>query len=269
MIEPLTYLESISVIEEIPTEGHSPLKVYCQYYIKNTRGKTPDFNIINEFVCHYLLKLWQIPTPEIAAIKLLPERLPEDLSQWHKKHYYNTVTFGSKSVPNSTELNKFVEVQGKVDIKKLVSPEIIVKLGIFDIWVENTDRKPSNSNILLVQNSKMLEIWAIDNAFTFDSQNYTNLYMGITNTYDQSILYTDFAQTVIKLYAKNQNWHEMVREYFYICIASCQQNFDKIVNNLPKELEFDDKLQKALSNFLFNETRNKQVFEEFLTRLYL
>jgi hypothetical protein len=273
MIEQLKYLEAISVIEEVPTEGHSPLKIiandYCQYYIKNTRGKKPDFNIINEFLCHYLLRLWQIPTPDIAAIKLVPDRLPDNLSQWHKKHYYNTITFGSKRVANSTELNMFIETQGKVELKKIANPEIIVKLGLFDIWVENTDRKPTNSNILLVSNSKLFEIWAIDNAFTFDSLSYNNLYMGITNTYDQNILYTDFARSIIKIYSKQQDWVESLREYFYICTKSCQQFYGEIVNNLPQELGFTDDLQEALKNFLFNETRNKQVFDEFLTRLLL
>lgn len=271
MIEPLKYLDAISVIEEIQTEGHCPLKViadnYCQYYIKNTRGKKPDYYIINEFICHYFLRLWNIPTPEIAAIRLVPERLPDNLSNWHKKHYYNAITFGSKSVSNSIELNMFIQAQGKIEFKKIANPEMVIKLGLFDIWVENTDRKPTNSNILLVSTNKSFEVWAIDNAYTFDSQSYSNLYMGITNTYDQSILYTDFAKSIVYIFSKQPNWIESLQEYFYICIGGCQQNFDKIVNNLPDELGFTDDLQEALKNFLFNEIRNKQVFEEFLTRL--
>lgn len=274
MIEPLKYLEAISVIEEVPTEGHSPLIVlandYCQYYIKNTRDKKPDYNILNEFICHYLLHIWQIPTPDIAAIRLFPERLPDNLSQRHKKHYYDTITFGSKRIANSFELNMFVETLRKVELRKIANPEILVKLGLFDIWVENTDRKPTNSNILLVSNNKMFEIMAIDNAFTFDSQSYNNLYLGITNTYDQNILNTDLAQSIIGLYQEQDwIWTDSLKEYFYICIESCQHYFMEIVNNLPEELGFTTDLQEALKAFLFNEKRNKQVFDEFLTRLLL
>jgi hypothetical protein len=273
LIEPLKYLEAISVIKEVPTEGHSPLIViaddYCQYYIKNTRNKKPDYNILNEFLCHYLLRLWQIPTPDIAAIRLVPERLPNNLSHWHKKHFYDTITFGSKRVANSFELNMFVETQGKIELRKIANPEILVKLGLFDIWVENTDRKPTNSNILLVSDTKLFEIMAIDNAFTFDSQSYRNLYMGITNTYDQNILNTDLAKSIIDIYYKKQDWSwtDSLKEYFYICIGSCQQFFNEIVNNVPQELGFTADLHEALKNFLFNEERNKQVFDEFLTRL--
>ena len=273
MIEPLKYLETIAVLEEIHTEGHSPLKIlandYCEYYIKNTRGRKPDYNIINEFLCHYLLRLWEIPTPNIAAIKLSPDILPENLSHWHKKHYYNTITFGSKRVTDSTELNMFIETKGKVDFRKIANSEILVKLGLFDIWVENTDRKPTNSNILLVSNNKLFEVWAIDNAFTFDSLGYKDLYIGISNTYDQSILLTNFAQSIIENNFKQQNWIESLRDYFYICIVSCQQFFGEIVTNIPYELGFENDLQDAVKNFLFNETRNKQVFDEFLARLYL
>lgn len=271
MVEPLKYLEAIAVIEEINTDGHCPLKIlandYLQYYIKNARGKKPDYSLINEFICHYLLRIWKIPTPEIAAIRLFPDRLPEYLSQYHKKHYYNTITFGSKSVANSTELNMFIKARGKVDQNKMANPEIIAQLGLFDIWVENTDRKPTNSNILLVSENKLYEVWAIDNAFTFDSLDYKNLYPGVTNTFDQSILYTDFAQSFLKNYIKQKDWIESLKDYFYICIGSCQQCFREIVNNIPVELGFTNDLQEAIKNFLFNEIRNKQVFEEFLSRI--
>jgi hypothetical protein len=271
MIEPLKYLEAISVIEEVKTDGHSPLIVvgsdYCEYFVKNTRGRNPDFSIINEFLCHYLLRLWDIPTPEIAVVRLLPEKLPGNLSQWHKRHFYETITFGSKRIDYSVELNNFIDVHGKPALKRLINPEVIVKLGLFDIWVENTDRKPTNTNILLVSANENFEVYAIDNAFTFDSLNYKNLFLGITNTYDQSILNTDFAKSVILNCSKQEDWYESLREYFYFCIESSQQSFSEIVDNLPEELRFTLDLQQEIQDFLFNEERNKQVFEEFLTRL--
>jgi hypothetical protein len=265
MIKPLKYLEAISVIKEVPTEGHSPLIViaddYCQYYIKNTRNKKPDYNILNEFLCHYLLRLWQIPTPDIAAIKLAPERLPDDLSQWHKKHYYDTITFGSKMVANSFELNMLVDPLRKTELKKLADPEIIVKLGLFDIWVENTDRKPTNSNILLVSNSRLLEIMAIDNAFTFDSQSYKNLYMGITNTYDQNILNTNLAKSIIELYYKKQDWiwTDSLKEYFFT-FASRVANifFMKLLITCLKNLVLRQIYRKLLKiSFLMKNATNK------------
>ena len=53
------------------------------------------------------------------------------------------ITVANIMVANSFELNMLVEPQGKVELKKFADPEIIVKLGLFDIWVENTDRKYS------------------------------------------------------------------------------------------------------------------------------
>lgn len=269
MIEELKYLEAISVIEEITTDGHSPLKVLCndfsQYYIKNSSGKAPNYTILNEFVCHYLLRLWNIPTPDIAAILLLPERLPEDLSERHKKHFYHTLTFGSKKVENSTELNSFLSGK-KINLNQFVNPEVIVRIGLFDIWVENTDRKPTNMNLLIAEKGKKFEFYAIDNAFTFDTLAYRDLYFGITNTWDQSILNTDLARVIVKTYLKQGKWIDSLRDYFYICIAGCQQHFDEIVNNLPKELCFDE-LKEDLRSFLFNENRNKLVFEELIARL--
>lgn len=272
MVETLKYLEAISVLEEISTEGHSPLKIitndYCQYFIKNTRGRVPDYNIINEFLCHYLLKIWQIPTPDIAAIRVKPDMLPDYVSTNHKKFYYNNITFGSKSIPFSVEMNSFINAHGKVDIRKVANPDDIIKIGIFDIWVENTDRKPKNNNIFLVIRDKMLQIWALDNAFTFDSIDYLNLNPAyITNTYNENILYTEFAKSIIDIKSKEEGWIKSLEEYFYICAANCEQYFDEIVDNLPVELEFSEDLQKAVKGFIFSKSRNKLVFEEFLTRL--
>ena len=72
MIEDLKYLDAISFIKEIPTDGHSPLMVitndFNAYYIKNTKGQHPATPIINEFICHYLLKAWGINSPNISAV---------------------------------------------------------------------------------------------------------------------------------------------------------------------------------------------------------
>ncbi len=54
MIQKLKYLEAISFIKEVRTDGHSPLLVltndYDSYYIKNSKGKTPATYLINELV---------------------------------------------------------------------------------------------------------------------------------------------------------------------------------------------------------------------------
>ena len=204
MLSKLKYLKALSIIKEIPTEGHSPLLIladdYEKYYIKSTKDKNPCYDILNEFICYYLLKIWQIPVPEIAAIKVNPSLIENrDFTElYHKKYYYEKLTFGSLSKPKAFEMSNFFEIRGKVDFKKFINPDTIIKIGLFDIWVDNTDRKPSNNNIIFQYINDRIKIYAIDNAFTFCSMDYESLNpQYISNTFDENILETKIAKRIV------------------------------------------------------------------------
>jgi hypothetical protein len=71
-------VNTVTLLEEIPTDGHSPMKFLCDdgmiYYCKYRSGYSLnageiDF-LVYEIVCHYLLKGLEIPTPEIALVTL-------------------------------------------------------------------------------------------------------------------------------------------------------------------------------------------------------
>lgn len=274
MIKPLKYLEAKSIIEEINTDGHSPLKVladeYETYYIKSGKERIPAFDMLNEYFCHYLLNLWLIPTPDIAAIKLDSELLNErGFSHYHKKHYYNQITFGSKQLPFSFELGHFTQIRDKIDFRKYLNPDVFLKIGLFDIWVENTDRKPSNFNILIQYVGDQLKVYAMDHAATFNCMNYKDLNSDpgfITNTYNESILYSQTIKEVIKQ-LKRLDLIKGLSEYFYFSVSECKHNFINIVKQIPSELGLDEELVVSLQKFLFSEQRNKAVIQEFLTRL--
>lgn len=274
MIEPLIYLEAKSVIEEIPTSGHSPLLVlageYEPYFIKSAKGIAPSFDLINEYLCHYLLNFWSIPTPEIAAISLDTELLVDrGFSNSHKKSYYDNITFGSKRIQDAFELGYFIDIKDRVDFRKFINPDIFVKIGLFDIWVENTDRKPTNFNVLIQSVDNQLKVYAMDHAFTFNHMNYKDLKPNpnyITNTYNDNILYSLIVREVIKQ-LKSREWIKELTNYFYLCVSRCELNFINLVEQIPAELGLDKELVTFLQKFLFNKERNKAVFQEFLTRL--
>lgn len=266
----------LSIIKEIDTDGHSPLLViaddFRKYLIKSTRDQTPGYYIINEFLCSYLLQIWEIPTPEFASIKLDPILLSNGTySDFHKPHFYKSITFGSKWLEDGLEMADYIRVQNKVALRKFKNPLDLIRIGLFDIWVENTDRKPTNNNIIFSAYENHLIINAIDHAFTFDSLNYSDLDVNfINNTYNENILETSLAKDIISL-KKNEpdkvEWIDDLRENFYLCTRNCKQNFDTIVQYIPVELGFDRDLSKFVHNFLFDEERNKKVFSEFLSRI--
>jgi hypothetical protein len=270
------YKNVLSIDHEVRTDGHSPLLViaddFKKYIIKSTRGQSPSYNIINEFLCGYLLKLWEIPVPEFAALTLNPDLLAgRAFSDFHKPHFYQNITFGSRCLDTAIEMGTYLRIHNRIDLRKLHNASDLIKIGLFDIWIENTDRKPTNNNILISIAGNHLTINAIDHAFTFDSLSYSDLNTEyIVNTWNDNILETDLAKDILTILKKDHVWSDWVRQFedkYYLCIENCQQNYDSIVTFIPDELGFDTDLSKYVHDFLFNEKRNKNVFTEFLSRI--
>lgn len=76
-VSPIEITQAKTIIEEIPTTGHSPLKTLCEdghtYIAKSTKGAVGiDFEIISEFLCPQFLRLWGIHTPSIKGITFTP-----------------------------------------------------------------------------------------------------------------------------------------------------------------------------------------------------
>jgi hypothetical protein len=273
MIEKLKYVEAISFIREIPTEGHNPLLIiandYNAYYIKNTKDRLPAFDIINEFLCSYLLRLWEINTPPISAVKLDPVIFQKEMNHHHQARYYkNNIAFGSMEMPDVHEMNSFSEISSASDFKKYKRPIDLIKIALFDIWVENTDRKPSNPNILFRYVNDKISTYAIDHAFTFDAMSYEDLFVkGVSMSFNENLLQHNAVKEIIKRMLKDKNFSSSMKEYFYLCIEKSKENFNEIVDNIPDSLGFSLELQNALKAFLFNENRNNEVFTNFCSRL--
>ena len=74
MLPPLKYKNVINIVEEKTKTAHSPLVVIIEgietYYSKTPQDFTPEFSIINEFLCSNLLYFWNIKTPDVEALKI-------------------------------------------------------------------------------------------------------------------------------------------------------------------------------------------------------
>jgi hypothetical protein len=270
-LHPLPRREAITVIKEIATEGHSPLLVigddYANYYVKSCK-RIPDFTIISEFLCHYLLQCWQIATPEACVMRIPQERLIQGLSRNNRTGNFEWLCFGSLQIENAVDGQAFLSVESKAALKNIFNPEAIFYLALFDIWVENDDRKPTNNNLLLANSEKGARIIAIDNSYTFSTMDYRHLDPAfISSSYNDSILLSDIGAGIVKNSTIDASWYKQVENNFYLYIERCKDHFNEIVNFIPAELGFSKELQQFIYSFLFNDKRNSSVFEEFVSRM--
>lgn len=270
MINVVSHINIISIAGQKPTVGSEPLHAigddYCSYYIKNHKQQIPAAYLINEIIGHFLLKAWNINTPDIAFANVPAATLTKDYGLLHKKNFYSRLAFASKEVEGAFDMTEAFTIKGKVDFKKYYQPEMFARIGLFDMWTENEDRATDLKNIMLFEKDERYHFLAIDNAMLFRTGEYGSLihtdFTGIENNF---CLQSSFFRTFKRfLKALDKNWAKREKENFYLCLQNSKQYLQKCYELLPAEWGLTKDIQSQITSFLFNATRNKQVFNEYL-----
>lgn len=122
MVVNVPQISVISIVGQKPTVGSEPLHVigddYAGYYVKNHKEQLPAAYLINEVIGHFLLKAWQINTPDIAFVRMPKETMTKDYGSLHKKSFYKRLAFASKEVDGAFDMTAAFAIKGKVDFKK-------------------------------------------------------------------------------------------------------------------------------------------------------
>ncbi|MGF1555036.1 HipA family kinase [Paucihalobacter sp.] len=270
----LETIHTNAILKELRTEGHSPLLVlgsdYDMYVAKNDKGKEPPFALINECLAAYCLNRWQIATPHVKLITIANELITaqNNLSLNHRPHYYHIPCFGSKFINNAIDVNTFLITDKKKAYKKIVNPLDVCHITLFDTWVENDDRKPTNYNLILEPDNNRFKILPIDNAFIFSTMSYENLNQEFVAVSDNDhLLVSDLGYLIKKHTTIDTNFINNERDYFYLCLKRCQQDFDNFMNQVIGFYNIDSDLVASLQEFLFSRERNTKVFDEYVYRL--
>lgn len=272
-MQKIPHFKVISCGEEIPTTGNSPIKIIAEnyelYLAKNSKALNPANDIINELLAHCFLKLWNLKTPDAAILDFSPDLLlPEYSKSHHKPSFYTKRIFGSRWLKSAFDYTRFFKINGKIDASIFCDANDLFRIGLFDIWVENDDRKPSNLNLMFLEDDKgKFNFIPIDHCYIFSTMNYQDLrpenFCAIAN---ENLLVTELAVSLKKYKHQNKNWDREDKVYFYLCISKCEKYFDEIVRLIPKEWNFTDADAQSLKNFLFNEERNRKVFADYLDK---
>jgi hypothetical protein len=270
-------IESIhtnTILQEFKTEGHSPLLVlgsdYEMYVAKNDKAKEPAYALINEFFAAYCLEHWRIESPFVKLIDLHTDliKLQDDLSSNHKPHYYHIPCFGSKYIKNAIDINDLLITDNKKAYNKIHNPLDIFHITLFDTWVENDDRKPTNYNLILKPNGNKYKVIPIDNAFIFSTMSYQDLNPEYVSVSVNDHLLVSELGHLIKTYTRiDDDFIKNEREYFYLCLERCEQGFDEFMKQLITVYGISDDSISSLKEFLFNKERNTKVFDEYVYRL--
>lgn len=183
-----TLLHTVSLLRECLTDGHAPMKFICNdgniYYCKHRINAKPEREIdclFYEWIAVALLHNFNIPVPDARFVEVTEGSFDKkDLKRNNVYCKPGVVCFGSQELDGAMELFDWMAVEGKI---KLANAADFVRIALFDLWVENTDRgKPLmdggyNYNLLLTSMpNKQAKVYAFDHAFIFGGQNSFRLF---------------------------------------------------------------------------------------------
>ncbi|MEI7526715.1 MAG: HipA family kinase [Mariniphaga sp.] len=268
-------LNASQILREYKTKGSSPLLVLIvdgdSYIVKTTIQKQPTVEVINELICAYLAQCWSLSVPDFALIQIgqdIYQKYLEEggvLSKLYKLDSFgDRFYFGSKEINNAVEFDQYMgKLSGKRDFKRFSSPLDLIKIGVFDQWVGNIDRRPENPNILLGTQSGLFDFHPIDHASTFTNQSNYKLVTDAIMRFDDnlSILKVPFVKSLTN-FVSSSVLQDLKLE-FLECIKKSLDEFDSIFSQVPLDWGLSKKEKVHLKDFFANQVRNERIARSY------
>lgn len=253
------------LIEELETDGHSPMKFICSdgrlYYVKYRSGKSLNKREIHclvfEMICTKLLQQLHIPVPEQALVTIAENSYSASQLITNRKYIKpNIIAWGSREINQADLVKEIEQVQKKKEFNKLLNPEDLIRIAIFDLWVDNADRHSGNYNLLLKLEEGRLKIITIDHAFTFGGLNGMNTFNAQTppSSY-KKLMGSQYFRSAMKHFAIKKRL-EIANQFLSLLPELDIKNLvNGVFAEIPPQWEVNPTLQTRLIDFLQSKQR--------------
>lgn len=274
-------VETKILIEELETDGHSPMKFICSdgaiYYVKYLSGKSFNKSEINcllfEMICTALLKRLQVPVPDQALVTINANSFATgQLVTNKRKAKDGVIAWGSKEIPRADLIKEIEQIRNKKDFNKLCNPEDLIRIAIFDLWVDNADRHSGNYNLLLNMDEGLLKIVAIDHAFTFGGLKGMNIFNTTTepNTY-KKLMVSQYFRSAVKHFNRKQRLEIATQFISLFEELEIENLINEVFTQIPKKWDVNPILKKRIIDFLQSKQRInsvKQICKQSLNKKF-
>lgn len=253
-------VKSKILIEELETEGHSPLKFICSdgavYFVKYRSGKS--FNkkeihcLVFEMICTKLLQRLYIPVPADALVTISKDSYAPGQIKANKRYIKpGVIGWGSKEI-EQTDLIKEIElIQKRKEFNKLLNPNDLIRIAIFDLWVDNADRHSGNYNLLVKMEDGKLKIITIDHAFTFGGLKGMNIFNITTQpSPHRRLIESQYFRSVVKHFSQNERLEIASQFLSLIPELDIENIVNEVFTQIPTGWEIDPGLKKRIIEFL-------------------
>ena len=261
----------VAILEQIKTT-HKPFKVRTTDY-EVYFGKLPSHNddpcVVNELLAAFLLKSWRIHTPDVCLLDFGDNEIVGEIQTGYKINTSYLLGFGSKQLPDVIDFNIFLSPHG-ISTKGLFRDDFIIsylKIALFDIWVENTDRHKKNSNLLIRETRTNISAIPIDHVTilypAYDSQAELLNYFEYYNNLDYTLLGTDFMSLIRNRFFGTIDLHLIFDDYFIDSVNTSKKKYYDFIEEYRMYFNPLNNYFERVEKLLFGEKRNAINLKKF------
>ncbi|RTL58389.1 MAG: hypothetical protein EKK37_08615 [Sphingobacteriales bacterium] len=219
--------------------------------------------LVYEIVCSRLLQHFEIPTPEIAIATLNKDSYDvKSLKRNRRKALPGSQCFASKEIIDADLLRDTEIINRKKEFNKYSNKQDLIRIALFDLWVDNKDRKEGNYNLLTHLENDRKKIYAFDHAFTFGGLEELNIFNPNSEVSPYKKLITSiFFKSFVKHLTKAERLY-IVKE-FVSRIKDSEPEIKDIIEDvfkqIPAEWQVQAGLKERIIGFLLSPIRIQKL----------
>lgn len=261
------------------TDGHSPLKFICDdgavYYVKYRSGKSFDkyeiHCLVFEMICTRLLQRFHIPVPDQALVRIAEDSYVPGQVIANKRYIkHGIIGWGSKEIERADLVKEIELLQKRKEFNKLLNAEDLIRIAIFDMWVDNVDRHSGNYNLLTKIEDGKLKIITIDHAFAFGGLRGMKIFHAATQPVSyRKLIESQYFRSVVKHFTKKERLEITSQFLSLISELDVTNIVHEVFTQIPTDWGTDPALKKRIIDFLQSKQRLiaiKQICNQQLLR---
>lgn len=252
-------------IRQVPTDGHSPLLISADdqenYYVKYLNSiKIEEFALlVYEMIAVKLLKELNLPCAEQALIHIPPSLIPKEVS-YSRKWKSDAIAWGSKEIENAVLVSELNSFRNKNIFNQIQNPHDIIRIALFDLWVDNNDRKQTNYNLIIKQNNSRIKFVPIDHGAIFGGFNGISVFneTNICSANNKLISSDLFRDIVSRIPLEKQL---QVSKEFLNLLSQIQikEVLNDVFQNIPASWKINETLKDRIEKFLLSDLRKHSM----------
>jgi len=263
------------LFEEVKTDGHSPMKFLCDdgqtYYCKyRTAINKEELDcLVYELVCQALLKNSNIPTQEVALAEIQDKSFDIRKLDANKRYIRpGIICFASKEAEYTNLVTGIQDITGKRDLYEFEDPYDLLRIAIFDLWVDNADRgrgSAENYNLLMQsyqqKDDEMQKIhfksrWlAFDHAFCFGGIDNLRMFNETMPPSAHRKLIESKYFNGVKKYYQHQTCEQVIENFIPLCVNNVETIINDVFSQLPPQWQTPISLAERMIRFLSSSGR--------------